>query len=338
MLINKKNIKILISVIVLVLIASAITLYNLRFKYYEDKAFVQHLDEIATYTDFIKITKTLNRVAVDMEYGLNSSKKRLSKSIVNSELTAKQFGKASYHLGVHRGYIPPFEYARALFNDITFRSRKCNHIGCFPSKYKNINGVDIELPKSDYSYKHSTGATVMIDFVSRECKAKTHDGKNTLCANIYIDVNGKRKPNILGVDLYNATVVYVPKAYNNKNKQAFFVVPQYDYSTSVVNCFKNGTDCFAPASEYRHFPNMLKVKPTKLGEFSGVRIDRRNYFIAKNLRLLLFDRYRYVEHVGLETVKRDYHKLIGKEYKLNYAKRPWTDRCVSAVVRKVKRK
>lgn len=75
---------------------------------------------------------------------------------------------------------------------------------CFVTDYKNINGTTITYNGVVWSCGAcatiASGASVCIDNV--KCYSSSYGGYSTNYGNIFVDINGKKGPNILGRDAF----------------------------------------------------------------------------------------------------------------------------------------
>ncbi len=85
--------------------------------------------------------------------------------------------------------------------------KKCE-IGsdCFGSGYKQLNGDDYTFTASNYcpGYKLADGSFYFVATLGKDCNFKTGTSKELMntCGSIYVDINGNKKPNTWGKDVF----------------------------------------------------------------------------------------------------------------------------------------
>ena len=85
-----------------------------------------------------------------------------------------------------------------LYKKYLSSSKECNFSsGCWYNAWDNNN----ELPKLILA----DGTLLMFHFLSKDC-SKDITGSDDVCAAIWIDVNGNKKPNKFGRDLFNFVI------------------------------------------------------------------------------------------------------------------------------------
>ena len=98
-----------------------------------------------------------------------------------------------------------------MFKKYLHNSKDCSSSGgCFEQignkGYQNLNGEGSTNPwnKSNSNYKAlitADGAQVLFAYKSKKCESED-DGSNGVCGRISVDINGAKKPNIIGRDVF----------------------------------------------------------------------------------------------------------------------------------------
>lgn len=100
----------------------------------------------------------------------------------------------------------------------------------FPSSYKTISGSSVSTEAMDASAVLKNGALLGI--------IKNNEGNSRM----YIDANGKKGPNIFGLDCFIVTII--TQSDTAKGDHAGDIGCTTDASSSIATCKSSGTTCY----------------------------------------------------------------------------------------------
>ena len=110
------------------------------------------------------------------------------------------------------GWATDSDNVAALYKKHLSNAKEClNGQGCFENVvYKNLNGSNFKNLDADSNANYrkfilADGTSVLIGRVTQSC-GQNWDGKSDDCFQIYVDINGAKKPNKAGHDLYSFVV------------------------------------------------------------------------------------------------------------------------------------
>ena len=163
------------------------------------------------------IKDTMNRATISM---VKSAVTNISDAINNELVKTRAISILETDI-----YLDPVKFLKTLDVKNTESSNSL-----FPSKYKSINGTIADTPEMDASASLKNGVTFGI--------IKNETGNSQM----YIDTNGKKGPNIYGVDCFIVTII-------NKNNDATGdhigdVGCSAADETDLATCKEDGSTCF----------------------------------------------------------------------------------------------
>lgn len=276
---SKKTILVLISIVLLLIII--ITLYNIRFKYDSQDPFFKAINVRATQLEDKYVYKKLYIIQKAFTVASNNIPKQpISTKYVTENIVNNPFPYPAFR---NKGNKVIVGIIRLLgFVKISDRS-------IFANKYIDLNNKFFKIPyESNYTYVQLPyNAVIALNITNPSCLTNS---ANNYCGDAYIDINGKRPPNQLGVDLFDVGIYHF-----DQNTNLLLYVPfrtAYTYS----NCVNlGGHECFFYAKYFNR--DYLKTKESRINH----SVTSKFVYLASNGKLVYFDKYGFDSFVTLKT-------------------------------------
>ena len=168
---------------------------------------------------------------------INQINNMLSYGVLTSEEVATRFLDVTYseRFGIEKTTKQKLAYKLGFVN-------RCKDASCFSKN--SIDAYDQplmpQLKNKNYSYvKLKDGTSYAFTYIMSSCKT-INGGYDNGCGYGYVDINGKKKPNILNVDIFQFRLIRNPKNGTIK------MVPFYNektYPNTREDCYIKGKSC-----------------------------------------------------------------------------------------------
>lgn len=115
------------------------------------------------------------------------------------------YSQAVYELGPSENWGASLWDIGYVFLSYFNAKKTCKQFntGCTPGLYKNVYGVSYNFSDNDSTAILNDGSLLFLDFQSKKCTDYNGSGwLASVCGYAYVDVNGYKKPNIFGKDLF----------------------------------------------------------------------------------------------------------------------------------------
>ena len=168
---------------------------------------------------------------------INQINNMLSYGVLTSEEVATRFLDVTYseRFGIEKTTKQKLAYKLGFVN-------RCKDASCFSKN--SIDAYDQllmpQLKNKNYSYvKLKDGTSYAFTYIMSSC-ITINGGYDNGCGYGYVDINGKKKPNILNVDIFQFRLIRNPKNGTIK------MVPFYNektYPNTREDCYIKGKSC-----------------------------------------------------------------------------------------------
>lgn len=297
---KSKPVIITLSVLAILLITAGVILYNIHYKYDSQDPFFKKLIVRANQLDDKYVLKKIFVIQYSLIYATspNDEKGAEIRKIVRKDknLTAKYIADdiienpLPYPVFRHRSNKYFVKLIRALgWVKITDRS-------VFAKYYTDLNNHAYTIPyENQYTYvKLPYGSSLAFKITDPSCMTKSDAGR-FYCGDAYLDINGKRGPNQLGVDLFDVGLYYKPYGY-------LILAERYGETISRTYCFKHiGQGCFYFAKDMdRSF--LRKPDPFFVTDYNFAPRIPLYIYLTSNGKLVYFNRSGFDSFVNAESI------------------------------------
>lgn len=253
MYINIKNLIISVIISILILTICSAVFYYLLIKKQPDK-----VEKIPSNNEItLKLNESFDAFN-NTFLKSNTVRKQVVERLQNSENISSTFISESF-----LNTLYPNKYSKDV-SFLKFIERKlnmanfCETRNCFISEQDGLPYmfgffVKLRYQKQIHFVKLADGTTYAIDFLSSDCKYML-GGYENVCGQGYVDINGKKPPNILDFDIYKYNIIY-------KDNGILEIVPAVNYYSKEVHdmCFIKHESCtaFAQKGDFSYLKTKL---------------------------------------------------------------------------------
>ncbi len=297
---KSKPVIITISVLALLLITAGIILYNIHYKYDSQDPFFKKLIIRANQLDDKYVLKKIYVIQYSLIYASspNDEKGAEIRKIVRKDknLTAKYIADdivenpLPYPVFRHRSNKYFVKLIRAL-GWVKISDRRI-----FAKYYTDLNNHAYTIPyENTYTYvKLPYGSSLAFNITDPSCMTKSDAGR-FYCGDAYLDINGTRPPNQLGVDLFDVGLYYKPYGY-------IVLGERYGKALSRTYCFNhNGQGCFYFAKDMdRSF--LRKPDPFFVTDYSFKPRIPLYIYLTSNGKFVYFTRNGFDSFVNADSI------------------------------------
>lgn len=297
---KSKPVIITLSALALLLITAGIILYNIHYKYDSQDPFFKKLIVRANQLDDKYVLKKIYVIQYSLIYATspNDEKGAEIRKIVRKDknLIAQYIANdiletpLPYPIFRHRSNKYFVKLIRAL-GWVKIADRRI-----FAKYYTDLNNHAYTIPyENTYTYvKLPYGSSLAFNITDPSCMTKSDAGR-FYCGDAYLDINGKRGPNQLGVDLFDVGLYYKPYGY-------IVLGERYGEALSRTYCFNhNGQGCFRFAKDMdRSF--LSKPDPFFSTDYNFQPRIPLYIYLTSNGKLVYFTRNGFDSFVNADSI------------------------------------
>lgn len=279
---SKKTIFTIIAILLILIIG--ITLYNIRFKYDSQDPFFKAINVRARQLDneYVHKKQRIIRKAFLFATRPSSSESiKLIKTVQNKNLSNKYIADNIIQ--------NPFPFQIFEYQSNKYYAKLAQALGwvkvsdrrTFAKYYTDLKNQDFQIPmENSYTYiKLPYNASLAFNIKDPSCMTRTGAGR-FYCGDAYLDINGTRPPNQLGVDLFDLGIYFKPRGY-------LVLGELYNRELSNILCFSgNGKSCF---HYVKNNNRTFLLKNVQTSNYSFKHFKLKRLYLASNGKLVYFD-------------------------------------------------